>query len=142
MRFRSPASIGPRTAYSPRSRAAAPARSTRRAKFAPVKPKMRSPGSRRLRRKLLVRSTIPIAGVWVAAAAFALPAAALAQALRTYVVTGDAIPQSLTGLAGDATPGRAMVLDRTSHPTHDHPAPLPHQKSHSQLAPGLDGAGV
>ncbi len=90
----------------------------------------------------MVRSTIPIAGVWVAAAAFALPAAALAQALRTYVVTGDAIPQSLTGLAGDATRGRALVLDRTSTCILCHSGPFPEQKFQGDLAPGLDGAGV
>nr|HEV8008603.1 sulfur oxidation c-type cytochrome SoxX [Bradyrhizobium sp.] len=43
-----------------------------------------------------------------------MPAAASAQQLRPYAVAGDAISESLTGMPGDATRGRALVLDRTS----------------------------
>ena len=82
-----------------------------------------------------------MAGVWLAAAAFAMPAAALAQALRTYVVTGDAIPESLTGMAGDATRGRALVLDRTSTCILCHSGPFPEERFQGDLSPNLKGAG-
>jgi len=47
-----------------------------------------------------------MAGAWLAAA-IALPCAADEAGLRSYVVAGDAIPQSLTGVPGDAARGRA-----------------------------------
>ena len=40
--------------------------------------------------------------------------AANGQELRPYTITGDAIPQPLTGAAGDPARGRALVLERTS----------------------------
>jgi sulfur-oxidizing protein SoxX len=79
--------------------------------------------------------------VWLAAAALVLPAAASAQELRTYVVTDDAIPQSLTGLPGDAARGRALVLDRTSTCILCHNGPFPEVKFQGDLAPDLAGAG-
>jgi sulfur-oxidizing protein SoxX len=79
--------------------------------------------------------------VWLAAAAFALPDAAGAQELRTYTVTGDAIPQSLTGMPGDAARGRALVLDRTSTCILCHNGPFPEVKFQGDLAPDLAGAG-
>jgi sulfur-oxidizing protein SoxX len=77
--------------------------------------------------------------MWLAAAAFALSAGA--QELRTYTVTGDAIPQSLTGMPGDAARGRALVLDRTSTCILCHNGPFPEVKFQSDLAPDLAGAG-
>src|SRR5882724_9962715 len=131
-------------ACSPRSRAAAPARSTRRANCARVRLTMRRPGTRRSRGKRLARSVtyLELAGAWLAAAALALPYAAGAQELRSYVVAGDAILQSLTGMPGDATRGRALVLDRTSTCILCHSGPFPEQKFQGDLAPGLGGAGV
>src|SRR5260370_30847974 len=102
MRSRCPASINPGMECSPRSKAAAPARSMRRASFAGKKLTTRSPGTRQSRWKLLVRSAIPVALMWLVAAMFALPCAAGAQGLRAYAVVGDAIPESLTGMPGDA----------------------------------------
>jgi L-cysteine S-thiosulfotransferase len=88
----------------------------------------------------LVRSIIH-GGVWLAAAAFVLPDAAGAQELRTYTVTGDAIPRSLTGMPGDAARGRALVLERTSTCILCHNGPFPEVKFQGDLAPDLAGAG-
>jgi sulfur-oxidizing protein SoxX len=79
--------------------------------------------------------------VWLAAATLSLPAAAGAQELRTYTVTGDAIPQSLTGMPGDAARGRALVLDRTSTCILCHNGPFPEVRFQGDLAPDLAGAG-
>jgi sulfur-oxidizing protein SoxX len=75
------------------------------------------------------------------AATFALPPAAGAQGLRPYIVVGDAIPESLTGVPGDATRGRALVVDRTSTCILCHSGPFPEQKFQGDLAPSLAGAG-
>jgi sulfur-oxidizing protein SoxX len=89
----------------------------------------------------LVKATIPIAGVWLAAAALALPCALQAQELRAYAVAGDAIPESLTGAKGDAVRGRALVLLRTSTCILCHSGPFPEEKFQGDLAPDLAGAG-
>ena len=78
---------------------------------------------------------------WLAAAVAALPCAAGASELRTYAVVGDAIPQSLTGIPGDVTRGRALVVDRTSTCILCHNGPFPEQKFQGDLAPGLGGTG-
>jgi sulfur-oxidizing protein SoxX len=79
--------------------------------------------------------------MWVAAAAFALPCAAGAQGLRSYVVIGDAIADSLTGKLGDAARGRALVLDRASTCILCHSGPFQEAKFQGDLAPSLSGAG-
>jgi sulfur-oxidizing protein SoxX len=89
----------------------------------------------------LASSSIHIAGVWVAAAAFALPCAAGAQGLRPYVVAGGAIPESLTGMPGDVTRGRALLADRTSTCILCHSEPFPEAKFQGDLAPSLGRAG-
>jgi L-cysteine S-thiosulfotransferase len=94
----------------------------------------------------LVRSLAQIARAWLAVASLALPAIAsaqdsLAQELRTYAVTGDAIAESLTGAPGDAARGRALVLDRSSTCILCHSGPFPEAKFQGDLAPSLDGAG-
>jgi L-cysteine S-thiosulfotransferase len=89
----------------------------------------------------LVRSAIPVACAWLVAATFALPSAAGVQGLRPYVVVGDAIPESLTGMPGDAARGRALVVDRTSTCILCHSGPFPEQKFQGDLAPSLAGAG-
>jgi sulfur-oxidizing protein SoxX len=75
------------------------------------------------------------------AAVFALPGAAGAQALRSYAVVGDAIPDSLTGKPGDAARGRALARDRSSTCILCHSGPFPEEKFQGDLAPGLAGAG-
>jgi sulfur-oxidizing protein SoxX len=87
----------------------------------------------------LARSAVHLAGAWLAVAAFALPSHA--QGLRTYAVVGDAIAASLTGAAGDATRGRALVLNRTSTCILCHSGPFPEEKFQGDLAPSLAGAG-
>lgn len=80
--------------------------------------------------------------MWVAAVIFALPSALLAQTeLSRFVVAGDAIPASLTGTPGDATRGRALVVERSSTCVLCHNGPFPEQKFQSELAPNLTGVG-
>jgi sulfur-oxidizing protein SoxX len=108
----------------------------------------------------LVRSAIPFAGVWFAAAMSALPHAASAQGfsaqeteaqssrgsdaqpVRPFAVVGDAIPESLTGKPGDATRGRTLVPERTSTCILCHSGPFPEARFQGDLAPGLNGAGA
>ena len=78
---------------------------------------------------------------WLTAALFALPYAASAQALASYAVIGDGIPESLTGAPGDAPRGRALVLERTSTCILCHSGPFPETKFQGDLAPSLAGAG-
>jgi sulfur-oxidizing protein SoxX len=70
-----------------------------------------------------------------------MPAAASLQELRPDVVADDAISESLTGMPGDATRGRALVLDRTSTCILCHSGPFPEAKFQGDLAPSLAGAG-
>jgi len=79
--------------------------------------------------------------MWLAAAALALPRAASAQELRPYTIAGDSIPESLTGVSGDAARGRALVLERTSTCILCHSGPFPEEKFQGDLAPSLAGAG-
>jgi sulfur-oxidizing protein SoxX len=81
-------------------------------------------------------------GMCLLIAALALPGTALAQALQPYVVAGDAIPDSLTGAAGDAARGRALVLNRVSTCILCHSGPFPEEKFQGDLAPSLAGAGT
>ena len=71
----------------------------------------------------------------------ALGTAADAQALRPFTVVGDAIPASLTGAAGDAARGRALVVDRTSTCILCHSGPFPEQRFLGDVAPSLAGTG-
>ncbi len=78
---------------------------------------------------------------WYIAAACALPHAAQAQQLKSYAVVGDGIPVSLTGVPGDASRGRALVLDRSSTCILCHNGPFLETKFQGDLAPNLAGAG-
>ena len=106
-----------------------------------MKRKARSPGTRPSRWKLLARLVVQIAGAWLAAATFALPCVAGEQGSLAFVVVGDTIPESLTGMPGDALRGRALVVDRTSTCILCHSGPFPEQKFQGDLAPSLAGAG-
>jgi sulfur-oxidizing protein SoxX len=64
-----------------------------------------------------------------------------AQALRPYDVIGDTIPASLTGMRGEATRGRALVLERSSTCILCHSGPFPEARFQGDLAPDLAGAG-
>ena len=80
-------------------------------------------------------------GCWLAAIALLSPSTAVGQALRSYVVTGDAIVESLTGTSGDAARGRALVLERTNTCILCHSGPFPEEKFQGDLAPNLAGSG-
>lgn len=82
-----------------------------------------------------------LAGGLIVAAAIGLPCAAAAQPLPAYVVAGDTIANSLTGSAGDAARGRALVLDRGTTCILCHSGPFPEAKFQGDLAPSLAGAG-
>ena len=103
---------------------------------------MRRPGLRPLRRKSLARAGFCILAPILAGALVALPGGGGAQELRSYTVVGDAIPHSLTGAAGDATRGRALVVERSSTCILCHSGPFPEQKFQGDLAPDLSGSGA
>jgi len=89
----------------------------------------------------LANSIVHLAGCWFAAAALTLASAASAQELRPYTVVGDAIPDSLTGTAGDIVRGRALLVDRASTCILCHSGPFPEARFQGDLAPGLAGVG-
>ncbi|HEY3148012.1 MAG TPA: hypothetical protein VGJ75_16775, partial [Dongiaceae bacterium] len=102
---------------------------------------MRNPGFRPLRRKSLARRTHRISGLVLAGALFAVPGFAAAEETRGYTVVGDAIPEPLTKVRGDATRGRALVVERSSTCILCHSGPFPEQKFQGDLAPDLSGSG-
>ena len=79
--------------------------------------------------------------MWLAGVLVAVPCPAGAQTLQPYTVAGDAIPQSLTGAAGDVARGRALVVERSSTCILCHSGPFPEQKFQGDLAPDLSGSG-
>ena len=83
-----------------------------------------------------------MSGPILAGALLALPGFTAAQELRSYAVIGDAVPQSLTGTAGDVARGRALVLERSSTCILCHSGPFPEQKFQGDLAPDLSGSGI
>src|SRR3954447_10376295 len=89
----------------------------------------------------LARSAAQIIWMWSAVAVLALPCPAGAQGLRPYTIAGDAIPEPLTNARGDATRGRALVVERSSTCILCHNGPFPEQKFQGDLAPSLAGAG-
>ena len=70
-----------------------------------------------------------------------LPCVAAGEMLRPYVIDGNSIPESLTGIPGDATRGRALVLERTNTCILCHSGPFPEEKFQGDLAPNLAGSG-
>ena len=99
---------------------------------------MRKPGFARSR--LRVSADAVAAGL----AALLTSTGAIAQEeLRPYTIVGDAIPDSLTGAAGDPLRGRAIVLDRRLGACLlCHTGPFPEEKFQGTLAPDLSGAGL
>ena len=79
--------------------------------------------------------------VLLAAAAFATCCPAAAEGLRPYTIAGDSIPDSLTGTKGDATRGRALIVDRSTTCILCHSGPFPEQAFQGDLAPNLSGSG-
>ena len=70
-----------------------------------------------------------------------LPCVAAGEMLRPYVIDGNSIPESLTAIPGDATRGRALVLERTNTCILCHSGPFPEEKFQGDLAPNLAGSG-
>jgi len=87
----------------------------------------------------LARASVHIAAL--VAASLALSWAANADELAPYKITGDGIPDSLTGSPGDAARGRALVLARTTTCILCHSGPFPEARFQGDLAPDLSGAG-
>jgi L-cysteine S-thiosulfotransferase len=85
----------------------------------------------------LVRALVHIAGCL---AALVVLHVAGAQTLVRPEIMGDGIPESLTGAPGDATRGRALVLDRSTTCILCHSGPFGTQFQ-GDLAPSLAGAG-
>ena len=93
-------------------------------------------------RKVGTNSAIDIASHLLAMAMLlALPCSAGGGELKPYTVTGDSISDSLTGAPGDATRGRALVLERTNTCILCHSGPFPEEKFQGDLAPNLSGSG-
>jgi sulfur-oxidizing protein SoxX len=84
-------------------------------------------------------------GAATLALAMLLPAMSAAQqaaALPAFRITGDAIPDSLTDVPGDAARGRTIVASRqTGLCLLCHAGPLPEERFQGNLAPDLAGAG-
>jgi sulfur-oxidizing protein SoxX len=62
-------------------------------------------------------------------------------ALIPYTVVDESIPQSLTGVPGDPTRGRALVVKRENTCLLCHSGPFPEERFQGNLAPDLRGAG-
>jgi sulfur-oxidizing protein SoxX len=71
-----------------------------------------------------------------------IPSAAAAPGLLPYEVKGDAVPQALGGLEGDAARGRAIVLDRRrGNCLICHRLPVEGEPFQGGLGPPLAGLG-
>ena len=84
------------------------------------------------------------AAVWVTSAGLAAPIvyAAPAQPVA-YEMVGDALPQPLQGLVGDAARGRALVTDRREGLCLlCHRGPFPEERFQGDLSTDLSGAGA
>ena len=65
------------------------------------------------------------------------------EGLRSYVIVGDSIPDSLTGKPGDAARGRTIVADRSAGLCLlCHSAPIPEERFQGNLASDLAGTGT
>ena len=82
-----------------------------------------------------------ISGCGLPARCSRCPARPARKRLRPYTVVGDAIPEPLTNARGDATRGRALVVERSSTCILCHSGPFPEQKFQGDLAPNLAGSG-
>jgi sulfur-oxidizing protein SoxX len=65
-----------------------------------------------------------------------------AQELRSYVIVGDSVPDSLTGQPGDPERGHKIVANRSvGLCLLCHTAPIPEERFQGNLAPNLAGTG-
>jgi sulfur-oxidizing protein SoxX len=79
--------------------------------------------------------------VLLMAGVFAWPRLAAGEELRTPVISGDAIPASLTGAPGDPARGRAVVANRQNTCVLCHSGPFTDPTFQGDLAPDLAGTG-
>jgi L-cysteine S-thiosulfotransferase len=101
---------------------------------------MRRLGSARLRRKPFPDAIVAAAAALLVWGEFAQPASD--EALQSYGVVGDAIPEPLTGTGGDPAAGRAIVVDRRLGACLlCHTGPFAEERFQGTLAPDLSGAG-
>lgn len=70
-----------------------------------------------------------------------LPASRAEDGLLRYEILDSAIPQSLTGVRGDPTRGRAIVVKREATCLLCHSGPFPEQRFQGDLSPDLTGVG-
>ena len=88
-----------------------------------------------------------IPGAFACAAVLAVGAVAYAaegaapEPLHPYRIVEDAIPEPLTGAAGDPTRGRAIVINRQNTCLLCHSGPFPEEKFQGNLSPDLTGTG-
>ncbi|MBI1778415.1 MAG: sulfur oxidation c-type cytochrome SoxX [Proteobacteria bacterium] len=87
-------------------------------------------------------------GAWLGLALLAAlagpssPVALAEEGLRHYIVVEDAIPASLTGMAGDPAKGRLIVGNRqVGLCLLCHSGPFPDEAFQGTLAPNMEGAG-
>src|SRR5262245_2134363 len=102
---------------------------------------MRKLGFERLPRRRSVDTSVAVVAATLSAAA-GFGSIADAGSLPAYTVVSDAIPASLTGVAGDPVRGRAIVLDRRHGACFlCHSGPFPEERFQGTLAPDLSDAG-
>ena len=81
---------------------------------------------------------VALTAVGATLAVLAAPAAA-----QDFLVVGDAIPASLTGVAGDVARGRAIVVDRrVGLCLLCHSGPFPEERLMGDIGPDLQGTGA
>lgn len=91
----------------------------------------------------LVAALVPTLALAQVSAGAVAPVPANGTPLMHFAVEGDGIPASLTGVAGDAARGRAIVADRqTGLCLLCHAAPIPEQRFQGNLGPDLSGTGA
>jgi len=89
---------------------------------------------------LVLAATLLVAAAWQVSAQQGSAQQGLA--LVAYRISGDAIPEPLGGLQGDAARGRALVLDRTiGNCLICHHAPVPAERFMGEIGPELAGIG-
>ena len=102
----------------------------------------RHPAQRAGRARAQLLFARSIAAFAFSAAMVAVSAAQTPAAVVPYAITGDAIPESLTGIPGDAVRGRAIVANRQlGLCLLCHTGPIPEERFQGTLAPDLSGAG-
>ena len=89
-----------------------------------------------------MKHTKLLATAFGVAVAGAISFGAQAEEMAAFEIVDGAIPQSLTGKAGDPVAGRKTAINRKKgNCLACHVMPIPEQQFHGQVAPPLDGIG-